>query len=445
MNDGAAAAAPASAGDGASTEAAGGGRLFGDLDARILVDTSESKPVHLLVTRGGAYIRLSQSALVLLRHVQGGATFEQIAEILRRRGEERNKAVTAADVEAAYQRLLGRIVAIDKSAGGQRGGFWFRRRLIPEPMVARIARRGAVLYNPVVAVCVSLAAAVGMLVYARGLPDSAGHFWPAYGLFVLSLLLHELGHASACARHGAQPSEIGFTFYLIYPAFYSNVTSAWTLKRWQRVVVDLGGVYFQMFAAAIYAAAYALTHWEPLRAALLMIGGSCLFSLNPILKLDGYWLVADALGVTNLGQQPVRLIRKAVNRLRGRASKPLPWSPAITVTLSLYSVASFVFWGYFMWRMLPFLGAMGGEYASLSRTLLHALSEAPRAVERAVLMRFLASTYVLLFVVVLSLRLLRSLLVKLSTRVSAARAARGNPRAAPLEQEPPADLAPPAR
>ena len=78
------------------------------------------------------------------------------------------------------------------------------------------------------------------------------------------------------------------------------------------MVVDLGGVYFQLLMGTLYAVALAATGWAPLRTALVLVAGSCLFSLNPILKQDGYWIVADSLvglrtmraGQCDLGDPP---------------------------------------------------------------------------------------------------------------------------------------------
>ncbi len=67
-----------------------------------------------------------------------------------------------------------------------------------------------------------------------------------------------------------------------------------------------------------------------------MIVGSCLFTLNPVFKFDGYWFLADALGVTNLAAQPLRISHYFLNKFRKRPVKPLPWPPIILIILTLY-------------------------------------------------------------------------------------------------------------
>jgi putative peptide zinc metalloprotease protein len=172
---------------------------------------------------------------------------------------------------------------------------------------------------------------------------------------LLSLIVHEFGHSSACARYGAQPSDIGFAVYLIYPAFYSDVSSAWRLRRWQRVVVDLGGNYFQFLAGSCFIFAFYGTHWDAFRLAVLMIVSTALFSLNPIFKFDGYWVLADFLGVTNLASQPARIGTFFYNRMLRRATKPLPWPTRVASVLIIYSVISMIVWAVFFWHVAPML------------------------------------------------------------------------------------------
>ena len=70
------------------------------------------------------------------------------------------------------------------------------------------------------------------------------------GLFTFILgssFFHELGHASACKYFGIQHGGIGFGLYLNFPVLYTDVTEVWKLKRGQRCVVNLAGVYFQSY------------------------------------------------------------------------------------------------------------------------------------------------------------------------------------------------------
>jgi putative peptide zinc metalloprotease protein len=330
---------------------------FQGLDEELRVDTSEGQPQYLLVSGRGNPIKLSASAYHLVRGVHAGRSFEALAAELSRQGE---RAVSAGEVETAFRSVAERIADIDAQAGADilPPGFWLRARLIPARIVERIASCLAFAYHPVAAL--PLLAVIGvtfafMLRQDLSVSLAGGAVWGGYLLFILSLLVHELGHASACARYGAAPSDIGFTLYLVYPAFYSDVTSAWRLRRWQRVVVDLGGTFFQFVVAGTFVVAYAASGWEPLKAAFVMIGYGALFSLNPVFRFDGYWVLADALGVTNLSRQPSILFRRLRDRLRGRETAPLPWPRWVILILAVYTPLAFLTWAWFVVRLVPFL------------------------------------------------------------------------------------------
>jgi putative peptide zinc metalloprotease protein len=373
------------------------------LQQRLTVDTSEAQPVYLLKSPKGNYLRLSQSAYQLLNQLSLGVTFEQLAEALTRK---QGQPVTPADIERAYQNVMERIERIDNQSSQLPFGFWFKTRLLPAPLVRRISNVLAVAFRGQVAFILLCGIMLAMGWHGlRGGPLqlTPAYFWQAYALFLLSLAMHEFGHASACARHGAPPHDIGFTVYLIYPSFYSDVSSAWQLKRWQRVVVDLGGIYFQLVTGAFYVLAYALWGWEPLRLAVWIILASCLFSLNPIFKFDGYWVVADALGVTHLSQQPQRLVRHFLGWLRKRPMPALPWSNTVLAVLLLYSVLSIAFWGWFLVRLSPMLEHHLREYPKQ----IAALVASPPSQLLGALQSLAISTFMLLILGMMVVRLVR--------------------------------------
>lgn len=318
-----------------------------------VLDAAENEAAYGLIGREGNFIKLSPSAYALLRLANAGYSFAAIAEAMSRR---QRREVSACEVEAAYRHVAGQITSIEQSAPRTFPGFWLRVTCLPASFVNRIAPYLALAFHPPGATClVAVVLAIIGTIAAREPIVQIEATAAASILFILSMFIHELGHAAACYRYGARPREIGFTLYWIYPALYNDVSTAWQLKRWQRVVVDLGGVYFHLVAGAVYGAIYLLTGWLPLRQAFVLVLFSVLFSLNPILKFDGYWVVADALGVTDLSGQVRRLLSHFWGRLRQHPIKPLPWSVPMVVALALYGLGSFGLWGYFLARAAPAL------------------------------------------------------------------------------------------
>ena len=79
--------------------------------------------------------------------------------------------------------------------------------------------------------------------------DQPGLLLLVVAVTVLSAGFHEFGHAAAARRGGATPGVMGAGIYLVWPAFYTDVTDSYRLGRVGRVRTDLGGLYFNAIVA----------------------------------------------------------------------------------------------------------------------------------------------------------------------------------------------------
>ena len=120
---------------------------------------------------------------------------------------------------------------------------------------------------------------------------------------VLSGGFHEFGHAAAARYSGAEPGVIGAGLYLVWPAFYTDVTDSYRLGRWGRIRTDLGGLYFNSIVVVLTFFWWYSTGWDAL---LLLVATQILQmvqQLLPLLRFDGYHLLADLTGVPDLYQR----------------------------------------------------------------------------------------------------------------------------------------------
>jgi putative peptide zinc metalloprotease protein len=120
------------------------------------------------------------------------------------------------------------------------------------------------------------------------------------GAIVVATAYHEIGHASACRYGGARPGVLGAGVYLVWPAFYCDVTDAYRLGRAGRLRTDLGGVYFNLLFALLAGALFAVTGWELLVLVILAQHTIVLQQLMPLLRFDGYYVVSDLTGVPDI-------------------------------------------------------------------------------------------------------------------------------------------------
>jgi hypothetical protein len=176
-------------------------------------------------------------------------------------------------------------------------------------------------------------------------------------LCFLTLPFHELGHGAACRHYGTPHGALGFALYYVFPRFYTDTSETWSLGRWQRVVVDLGGVYFQLLAATVFALAYLATGQAAWGPAVWMVDVSILYNLKPYLRVDGYWILTDIVGILD----PYQRVKEYLKHLFSRgdlAPGPLPMLSRVSPWLRWFTVGYVTVVGalsvwviaYFIWK-----------------------------------------------------------------------------------------------
>jgi putative peptide zinc metalloprotease protein len=195
------------------------------------------------------------------------------------------------------------------SHGDQLLSLRLRRTLLPVGAVRALAGMLAVLFRPLVV----LAALVGLVALdvtefrhgnVTGALDQV-FATPTFllalmGLLTLGSLVHEIGHAAACHYGGARPGVIGVGVYLVFPAFFTNVTDSYRLDRIGRIRTDLGGLYFNVWCLLVLHGLYLGTGQPLLLLAVLLMHLEMAQQLIPTVRFDGYFVLADLAGVPDL-------------------------------------------------------------------------------------------------------------------------------------------------
>jgi putative peptide zinc metalloprotease protein len=184
-------------------------------------------------------------------------------------------------------------------------------------------------------------------------------------LFLLGTVFHEIGHATALKKGGGRPGVMGVGLYLAWPAFYTDVTDSYRLPRWSRVRVDLGGIYFNLiFGMAMFGLAH-LTGFQPLIFVAVLMEIGAIQQLLPLVRLDGYWILSDILGVPDLFShlkthvEAIRATRKGHFYTRVLRKGP---ARAFTIYALTIMPLMMFFIGMLLWRAPHLLAsALGAE------------------------------------------------------------------------------------
>ncbi len=137
------------------------------------------------------------------------------------------------------------------------------------------------------------------------------------GLTVVSALFHECGHAAGCRYGGGRPGRIGAGIYLVWPAFFTNVTDSYRLNRAGRLRTDLGGIYFNLIFMLVLAAFYVATSAEILLLVIAVTHLEMLEQLLPFVRFDGYFILSDIVGVPDLFARVAPVLRGCLSWRRG--------------------------------------------------------------------------------------------------------------------------------
>lgn len=336
-----------------------------------------SRTEYVVRTADQRQFKISDTARKLLQDLDRGLSVEQIHSEMSAKQPD----LTCADLNNFILAHYGWVL---ESRSGQRFtdsvrvnarmGLLISGMVLPPSIVGPIATACTWLYSSGLSV-----ATVVLVLYAHWklyLVPAASFHRSIHLIVVLaaclfSVVVHEFGHASAVARFGGSPGGIGAGLYILLPVFYADVSQIWTLPRWQRIVVDLGGVYFQQLNFAVFAMAALALHDSSLRAACVGIDVMTLITINPIFRFDGYWIVADWLGLSNLHRAAMHYLKTAaVSLLKGRPSllpdqAQLRQSRAKLSGFLLYSVA-----GNFLFAWLVLMN-LRWIYSSITGVIMH--------------------------------------------------------------------------
>ena len=143
----------------------------------------------------------------------------------------------------------------------------------------------------------------------------------AWVTIIAVTIAHELAHALTRKRFGGHVHEIGFLLIYFQPAFYCNVSDAWLFpEKRRRLCVMFAGVYLDLIVWALATVLWWLTDTDVLLNFLALVvmatsGIKTLFNLNPLIKLDGYYLLSDALEIPNLRQKSFAYLQTTLRQI----------------------------------------------------------------------------------------------------------------------------------
>jgi len=310
--------------------------------------------------RAGGYFHIGEQEFFLLNQLDGIRSAEAICTAFAERFEQPlSREELEEFVGIAQQRGLleqGAGLESDRlsaSAVRRQSILYWRRSLCnPDRFFTWLAPRLWFLWTRAFFIfsagCIVLAAFIfwsNRYELGRDLAHTLG--WGTGAITWLALAVvtafHESAHGLTCKRFGGEVREIGFLLLYFRPAFYCNVSDAWLFtEKAKRLWVTFAGAYCELFLWGLATVCWRVT--EPGSAlnylalvVMAITGITSLFNLNPLIKLDGYYLLSDFLEIPNLRPRAFGYMGARLKRL---------WLRSAAERMTLSSRERGIFWTY---------------------------------------------------------------------------------------------------
>ena len=183
-------------------------------------------------------------------------------------------------------------------------------------------------------------------------------------------VLHEFGHGLSCKKFGGECHEMGFMLLVFTPALYCNVSDSWLLpNKWHRAAIGAAGIYVEVTMASI--ATFLWWFSEPglfnylcLSVMFICSVSTIMFNGNPLLRFDGYYILADLIEIPNLRQKATTILRRLVlHWCLGIEQPEDPFLPRRNqMLMALYTIAAVCYRWLVMFSIVMFLNSVLEPY-----------------------------------------------------------------------------------
>ena len=293
-------------------------------DSVVLHHAGDDQDSRYVLQQGNKYYELSKETFDIISLLQQGREEADVISEL----QERKTGIEASEMEALIDYLEAeRLFEGQQESQKKRlSDMWGKKKLLTPEKISRLPSFKFMFKTPVM-ITVFLLMSVWLIevinkeCFFRTIGYLSGFSFGNYLLVFLIIvgisLAHETGHVMALRYHGCTPGDFGCGFYITFPSFYVDVSQANLLPDSKRVMVDIGGIYFQITVILLLVAANLWLQSESVAFACYLSTLMAIANLLPFTKSDGYFIFCDWLGSSDPFHDAISLLkkRKEIHRL----------------------------------------------------------------------------------------------------------------------------------
>jgi putative peptide zinc metalloprotease protein len=186
-----------------------------------------------------------------------------------------------------------------------------------------------------------------------------------YTVGMVIVAFHELAHAHACKHCGGRVPAMGFALVYLLPAFYTDTTEGFVKGTLiQRLTISFAGVWCEMLLYAVATPIWwGSTPGTGINNAAYFVMILCGFmnvivNFNPLIRLDGYFMFCDIVGINSLKEDSTAYTSAWVKKHIWRLPVEVPYVPRQRrIGYAAYALAS----GAYSYMILYILASFTGN------------------------------------------------------------------------------------
>jgi putative peptide zinc metalloprotease protein len=246
----------------------------------------------------GIYYKVNEKTYSLLKKVISGESYDNIAETFR---------IEKAEIE----NLLNTFKQKKEMKSAKLLHFIYPR------VNNAIGCIFSHLFNKTILLCLSTLSIIALAFHfsnrGMGLIYSDITIWHYIVISLVITLWHEFGHVSAAYRKNIKDLNTYIGTFFIFPIFYVQLDQIYTLKHKDRLLINYGGVYFQLILSLVLFISNILYPSDILRLSINMNAILAAYNLLPVMITDGYWIYSDSFQIDNLNKKANLIIKRIVS------------------------------------------------------------------------------------------------------------------------------------
>ena len=294
--------------------------------------------------RKDAYLRLTEQQVYLWNSMDGSHTVQDLAVCMFLEYKTLSVDSLISFVEQLHVNgfLVSEKVDVYKSVGQRLSRYspkyWLQRigqfflqsefslKGIDQFYSAMYKLGGRLLFTRPVMILITLVSLAGLPAFIyitlqgeysflQGAGDSLG--MGLIGLLItqtIAIFTHESAHALTTKHFGRKVKRGGVGLYMGMLVFFMDTTDIWMEPRKPRLAVTWAGPFSGFFLGSIASLALLIIPTSTLTGMAYQFATLCYFmsiiNLNPLLKLDGYFLLMDWMEIPMLRERSFSFIRK---------------------------------------------------------------------------------------------------------------------------------------